>query len=112
MNRRVLIIDDERDLCRLLAHYLTRRNYQVECAHTLDDGLKKLHESQPDVLLLDNNLPDGLGWSVAPKIHEDFPALDITLMSAQATMPLPKTAQFPYKLMEKPLSLGRLESFL
>ncbi len=112
MNRRVLIIDDEKDLCSLIAHYLGRRDYQVDCAHNLNDGLKKLRESRPDVLLLDNNLPDGLGWSAAPKIHQDYPELNITLMSANTALPFPKADHFPYKLMEKPLTLGRLESFL
>ena len=64
MSRTVLIIDDEVDLCLAIRKYLNKRGYMVYISHSLDDGMKKLATLKPDMLLLDNQLPDGLGWKI------------------------------------------------
>ena len=43
MKKKVLIIDDEIDLCLLLSAYLTSKNYEVSIANTLMEGLKNLN---------------------------------------------------------------------
>lgn len=64
---KVLIIDDEEDLCLLIKTYLSRKDCEVFTAYSLSEGLKKLNDLLPDILFLDNNLPDGLGWEAAEK---------------------------------------------
>ncbi len=59
--RTLLIVDDEVDVCRLLRRALLKHFQKVECAHTLNDGYAIAASFQPDVILLDNNLPDGYG---------------------------------------------------
>ncbi|RYE52567.1 MAG: response regulator [Sphingobacteriales bacterium] len=71
--RKVLIIDDEIDLCHLLKSYFLRKNYEVYLSHTLEQGLAFLRTLNPEIIFLDNNLPDGTGWSVAPQIAREFP---------------------------------------
>lgn len=59
--RTLLIVDDEVDVCMLLRRALLKYFRKVECAHTLTDGYALVATFQPDVVLLDNNLPDGYG---------------------------------------------------
>ncbi len=59
--KKLLIVDDEVDACLLMARLLRHKFSKIECAYSLADGLKKAAIVQPDVVLLDNNLPDGYG---------------------------------------------------
>jgi len=107
--RKVLIIDDEIDLCHLLKSYFLRKNYEVYLSHTLEQGLSFLRTLQPEIIFLDNNLPDGTGWSIAPQIARDYPDTYINLISAfHPNIPdLPANAKF--KVIEKPISLTDLD---
>lgn len=111
--KRVLIIDDEEDLCMLVQSYLSKKNYEVATAYTLTDGFRKLETFSPDVLLLDNNLPDGMGWKEAGNIHRKFPNLNITLISAYH---MPKDfiieKNWCVNILEKPISLNDIEKYL
>ena len=58
---KVLIIDDEVDYCRILENYFKRKSYEVFLSFILKDGLAQIDQLKPDILILDNNLPDGIG---------------------------------------------------
>ena len=108
VSKKVLIIDDEMDLCHLLKEYFLRKNYEVNVAHTLKEGKELLVADHPDILFLDNNLPDGVGWNIAPVIAADYPAMYIVLVSAfhPSTPLMPANAKF--QTIEKPISLADL----
>ncbi len=61
MKKKVLIVDDEKDICLLLQKLLKNDSEIVECAFSLNEGLEKVSTLKPDIVLLDNNLPDGQG---------------------------------------------------
>jgi DNA-binding NtrC family response regulator len=69
---KIVIIDDEADLCFLLSGMLTTYGYTVVYFHTLQSGIEGVRNYQPDWVIIDNNLPDGLGWAVA----DEFLAID------------------------------------
>jgi len=110
--RKVLIIDDEIDLCLLLKGYFLRKNYEVYLSHTLGEGISFLRSIRPDIVFLDNNLPDGIGWSAAPELAGEFPQMYINLISAfHPAMPeMPENARF--NVIEKPISLTDLDKQL
>lgn len=109
--KKVLIIDDEIDLCILLKNYLTRHHFQVETSHQLADGLKQALSFSPDIIFLDNNLPDSQGWTKAEWLLNALPKTDIYLISAYKTSPsLPKNPRL--KIIEKPLSLKVIEKLI
>ena len=107
--RKVLIIDDEIDLCHLLKSYFLRKNCEVYLSHTLEQGIAFLKTLQPDVVFLDNNLPDGVGWNIAPQIAKDHPNVYLNLISAfHPVLPqMPEEANF--NVIEKPISLTDLD---
>ena len=110
--RTVLVIDDETDFYLLIKDYLGQRDYQVFSAASLAEGTRMLDERPYDVLLLDNNLPDGFGWKQAPEIQKRFPKMRITLISAYESIFLVTTLEgVPFRIMEKPVSLETLISY-
>ena len=109
--KKVLIIDDEVDLCLLLKTYLNRRNYDVYYSHTLSEGLNQFRQLVPDILFLDNNLPDGIGWEKASGLLEENPELQVHLISAyQPNAPDQHSSSF--KVWEKPLTLKDLDRYM
>ena len=111
MRKKVLIIDDEVDLCLLMKAYFLRKNYEVYIAHTLTDGMSRLQEVAPDYLFIDYNLPDGLGWDKLPEMYQHFPNIHYHLISAfRPTMPANLDGS-KLTICEKPTSLKALDNF-
>src|ERR1700761_6148130 len=97
--KKVLIIDDEIDLCHLLKNFFVKKGFEVQICHALNDGINFLRTYLPDILLLDYNLPDTPGWTAAPQLTVDYPDMLIVLMSAfNSTIPdMPAHAKY-YKV--------------
>ncbi len=55
---RILVVEDDREQAMLAAGFLERAGYEVLVAHNGSDGLRIAHDSQPDLTLLDFELPD------------------------------------------------------
>ena len=109
--KKVLIIDDEVDLCLLMKTYFLRKNYEVYIAHTLNDGMARLNEIVPDYLFIDYNLPDGLGWDKLPELYQQHPEIQFHLISAfRPTMPSELDGA-KLTIWEKPISLKSLDNF-
>jgi DNA-binding response OmpR family regulator len=63
-HRRVLLVEDEAALRRVIARNLTGRGVGVSEAGTVSEALQALNSELPDLILLDINLPDRSGWDV------------------------------------------------
>ncbi len=108
----VLIIDDETDFCLLMKNYFVRRNYDVYIFHTLEEGMRNLEKINPDIIFLDNNLPDGLGWEKTEFIRENFPNTHINLISAYQYDHSYSEKLTSVRIWEKPISLSDLNKYL
>src|SRR5438874_9805242 len=71
MERRVVIIEDERDVARLLEFNLKSAGFAVEWAATGAEGLAAVRAKAPDVVILDLMLPDQSGYDVCKAIRGD-----------------------------------------
>jgi two-component system phosphate regulon response regulator PhoB len=71
MERRVVIIEDERDVARLLEFNLRGAGFTVVSAATGGGGLDAVRAQQPDVVVLDLMLPDQSGYEVCKQIRAD-----------------------------------------
>ena len=58
MKRRILIIDDDADMCTLLDRFLTKNGYEVDTAHSAKKGIEKFKTSLFDIVLCDYRLGD------------------------------------------------------
>ena len=103
--RKVLIIDDEEDFGMLMKRFFSQKNYDVYVAYTISDGLKLLDEHLPDIIFLDNNLPDGYGWDKTDYILSTYPQTQLNLISA---LNVPKTSSSSFRILEKQMLLKEL----
>ena len=71
MERRVVIIEDERDVARLLEFNLRGAGFEVASATTGAAGLTAVLQNKPDVVILDLMLPDQSGYDVCKQIRAD-----------------------------------------
>lgn len=85
MKSRVLFIDDDLDLCELIALMLSQLNFEVETANTGIEGLKKAYSFKPDVVVLDVMMPDMDGWQTCQRFREmtDVPIIMLTALGSQ-----------------------------
>jgi len=110
--KKIVIIDDEEDLCHLMKTYLMELDYEVFLANTLGSGLLLMKEVVPDIVFIDNNLPDGLGWEKMNYLTEEYPLCKINLISAYKYV-LPEISGLTsVRILEKPLSLNSLKNYL
>lgn len=104
MERRILIIDDEEDICLLMKNYLQRRQSEVRYALNLKDGLKVIEEFRPDIIFLDNNLPDGIGLDEVRAIKESNHHTTLVMISAMNHLREAAIEQGADHFLDKPVS--------
>jgi DNA-binding response OmpR family regulator len=80
--RTLLIIDDEKDMCMLLSRALRTFFGHIEVAYTLAEGTAIAAQILPDVIILDNNLPDGYGLDNIDAFRNGDAVVKIVLVSA------------------------------
>ena len=79
-NAKILIADDDRNICELLMIYLEKENYNVVLAGNGEEALLKFDEEEPDILLLDVMMPRLDGWQVCRELRKksEVPIIMIT----------------------------------
>ncbi len=71
MAQRILVVDDDREIVRLLRAYLEQAGYQVLVAYNGESALHVLRRERPDLVVLDLMLPDRDGWDVTRIMRGD-----------------------------------------
>jgi two-component system response regulator HydG len=79
--KRILIIDDDMDMCQLLSHFLQRKGFETATAHTGNKGLAKFNESRFDVVLCDFRLGDMDGRKVLQKVKAIQPEVVVIIIT-------------------------------
>ncbi len=82
---RVLVVEDERHIARLLEHVLAKEGYEVLVAGDAEHGLERIGEFHPDALLLDVVLPGMSGFDMLKILRQDsrWASLVVIVLSAQ-----------------------------
>jgi two-component system response regulator HydG len=81
MTKRILIIDDDFDMCALLSRFLNKKGYITEVAHNGSKGLAKFNEFHFDIVLCDFRLGDKDGKDVLVKIKEAKPKTIVIIIT-------------------------------
>lgn len=82
--KRVLIIEDEKDLAELLAFNLEKEGYAATCVHDGKLGLERAGADLPDLILLDLMLPGLLGTEVCKALRKDQKTAHIPIIMITA----------------------------
>ena len=80
--RRMLVVDDERDICDCLEQFFRSRGFSVSSAFSGEEALERLHQEPVDVLLLDLLLPGLSGIEVLRRAKILRPSLQIVIVTA------------------------------
>ena len=99
-----LIIDDEPELCTLLKAILTDFIPDVKYAHSIESAEKFLMQLKPDVIFLDNNLPDGQGLNCIAEIKRFSPEARLIIITASDISKESVIQRGGDDLLEKPLN--------
>ena len=79
--KKVLIVEDEGDMCLLLNIILHGDDMELDHVKTLLGAEEYLQKAQPSVVILDNKLPDGFGVDFIGHIKRNYPAIKIIMIS-------------------------------
>ncbi len=79
---KILVVDDEKNICELLGLYLRKDNYEVEYAYDGEMALNRFVSFSPDLILLDIMLPIKDGWEVCREIRKTS-SVPIIMVSAK-----------------------------
>lgn len=82
----IVVIDDERTVQATLSAVLERNGYRVHIGPNAAQGIKKVQETKPDLVLLDLGLPDTDGLEVLRTLRIEFPALPVMILTAHDTL--------------------------
>ena len=79
--KKILVVEDEGDMCLLLELLLDGNGMTVDHVRSLADARDSLEKEQPSLIVLDNRLPDGLGIDFIAYLKAQFPAIKILMIS-------------------------------
>jgi len=71
MKQRILVVDDDKEVVRLMRAYLEQAGYEVLVAYDGETAVHNLRREKPDLLLLDLMLPDRDGWDITRLVRGD-----------------------------------------
>ena len=79
--KKVLVVEDDGEMGLVLDMILSGKNIQLDYVNCLLSAEEYLQEQEPAVILLDNQLPDGLGVDFISYLKKKYPAIKIIMIS-------------------------------
>ena len=70
METKILVVDDDKDICRVISRDLSEQGYKINCVYTGSDAVSKIKNEHYDLLIIDLLLPDVIGTDLVKKIRE------------------------------------------
>ena len=109
-NLKILIVDDEEKIRKILSRLLEDEDYRVKAVET---GLRAISVSetfQPDIILMDQNMPGLNGIDAMVSIKEKFPLITVIIITAfgEVTMAVQAIKKGAYDYLEKPFDNDKL----
>ena len=114
ISRKVLIVDDERDMLTNCTRILRRCGYECLTAETSEQGLALVHTVQPDVVLVDLRMPGKSGIDIVKTVKSHYPHMEVVLMTAYATIETAVDAikQGAFDYLPKPFTADQLQAVI
>lgn len=81
MSKKILIIDDDMDLCALLSRFLSRNGYEVDAAYTGNKGIARFNEGRYDLVICDYRLGDMEGMDVLAALRKQDPQVRVLMIT-------------------------------
>ena len=110
MNRRILVVDDERGIRAALGQLLEYEGYEVHSASNAADGIAEYQKWKPNLVFIDVKMAGIDGMEALRKIRELDPVATVVMISGHATIrtAVEATQLGAYEILEKPLDTDRI----
>ena len=113
---KILVVDDDTNICELLRLYLEKEGYEVVLAHNGADAVTAFREQSPSLMLLDIMLPVLDGWQVCREVRK-FSDKPIIMLTAKGetfdkVLGFEPGTKFKYSLCHCSLKLFALLNYL
>ncbi|GBC91102.1 Transcriptional regulatory protein ZraR [bacterium HR14] len=107
---KILIVDDEQNIRRVLARAFEKNGYEVSVAENAHQALRLVDEFQPDLVLSDVVMPGPTGLELLKKLRAKYPDLPVVMMTAFGTIPMAVEAirSGAFEFLTKPLDMDSL----
>ncbi|MDI6761738.1 MAG: response regulator [Thermodesulfobacteriota bacterium] len=114
MKKTILIVDDEKELCKILSDSLSQNHYRVFVAFDGKRALQLVKEEKPDLILLDIKMPRMNGIEVLKKIKKMKKEIVVIMLTAYGTLETARKAMKlgAYDYLTKPFDLFNLKSLV
>lgn len=79
----ILTVDDEIDICKMIASFLTPKGYEVKISNSGEEALEMIAYERPDIILMDLNMPGMGGKTTLKEIKKhycDLPVIMVTVI--------------------------------
>ncbi len=111
MTKKLLVVDDEVEICEFLKSFFEERDFKVTTGHSGEQAVELVAKIQPDVVLLDIQMPGLDGLQALKKIKQSHPHTKVIMVTAVETQDKIEEAMRygADNYITKPLSLEYLE---
>jgi DNA-binding response OmpR family regulator len=86
ITKKILVVDDEENVCQSVKKILSRKGYQVSQALTVDDAVKLINDMTFDLVITDLMIPGTSGMDLVQIIREKYPELDVIMITGYASI--------------------------
>lgn len=110
---RVLIVDDDPEIARMLARSLARRGFQIDSTRSADEALAQAGKTAYDAAILDLVMPGRDGAELSAALRSRIPGLVIVFLTGYANSPLVEQARRGgATVFAKPVAVHEIVDFL
>jgi DNA-binding response OmpR family regulator len=83
LNSRILVVDDDKDILKVVKANLELHGYEVDTAENWEGAQEMLSARTPDLIILDVMLPDGDGMEICRSLRKESPEMPIIMLTAR-----------------------------
>ncbi|MEW5767340.1 MAG: response regulator [bacterium] len=107
---KVLVVDNDRDMCQVVSDILKEEGYNVSIAHDGETALDRLKKHRFDAMILDYKLSGISGLTVLEKAHQIRPSIQTIMISAYGTSSTKARAKElgAYDFLDKPFDIKKV----
>ncbi len=108
--QKILVIDDDKDLCFLLNQFLSRKGYEVTVIYSGEEALRYLENSKPDLIICDLRLEDIDGITLLGEVKEKYTDLPVIIITGHSDIKTSALAikQGAFDYVVKPLATEQI----
>ncbi len=84
--KKILVVDDDKDINELIELVLATRDYEVECQTNPEEAISHAEKFSPDAILLDLSMPDVDGWEIFKQLreHKGLKSVPVAILTARS----------------------------